>query len=52
MLDEHSTAEKFVEEFLIDLMTERVMSMFAGIQASSTIGLQASLSTDYGAGSS
>jgi hypothetical protein len=52
MLDEHNTAEKFVEEFLIDLMTERVMSMFAGIQASSTIGLQASLSTDYGAGSS
>jgi hypothetical protein len=43
-----STAEKDVEEFLIDLMTERVMSeqgLSTGVQASSTRGLQASTST-------
>jgi hypothetical protein len=48
MSDELSTAEKIVEEVLIDLMTERVMSeraMSASIQASLMRGLQASLST-------
>jgi hypothetical protein len=55
MSDELSAAEKIVEEVLIDLMTERVMSerdMSAIIQASSTRGLHASLSTDHVAGSS
>jgi hypothetical protein len=52
MSDEFSAAEKVVEEVLIDLMTERVMSMSAGIQASSTRGLQASPSTARGARSS
>jgi hypothetical protein len=55
MSDELSAAEKIVEEVLIDLMTERVMSereMSASIQASSTRGLQASPSTAHGAGSS
>jgi hypothetical protein len=41
--DELSTVEKSVEEILIDLMAEKVMS--AGVQASSTRGLQASPST-------
>jgi hypothetical protein len=48
MSDELSTAEKVVEEVLIDLMTERVMSergLSTGIQASSMRGLQASPST-------
>jgi hypothetical protein len=35
MSNELSVIEKVVEEFLINLMTERVMSMSAGIQASS-----------------
>jgi hypothetical protein len=38
-----SAAEKVVEEVLIDLMTERVMSergVSTGVQASSTRGLQ------------
>jgi hypothetical protein len=52
MLDEFSVAEKIVEEVLIDLMTERVMSMSAGIQASSTRMVQASPSTAHGAGPS
>jgi hypothetical protein len=52
MSDELSTAEKVVEEVLIDLMTERVMSMSTGVQASSTRGLQASPSTAHGAGPS
>jgi hypothetical protein len=55
MLDELSTAEKIVEEVLIDLMTERVMferEMSASIQVSSKRGVQASLSTTHGAGSS
>jgi hypothetical protein len=52
MSNEFSAAEKVVEEFLIDLMNERVMSMSAGIQASSTRGLQASPSTARGARSS
>jgi hypothetical protein len=55
MSDELNTAEKVVEEVLIDLMTERVMSerrMSAGVQASSTGGVQASPSTSRGAGTS
>jgi hypothetical protein len=52
MSDEFSAAEKIVEEVLIDLMTERVMSMSAGIQASSTRGVQASPSTAHGSGPS
>jgi hypothetical protein len=43
-----STAEKAVEQVLIDLMTERVMSergVSTGVQSSSTRELQASLST-------
>jgi hypothetical protein len=55
MSDELSAAEKIVEEVLIDLMTERVMSereMSASIQASSTRGVQASPSTARGARSS
>jgi hypothetical protein len=52
MSDEFSVAEKIFEEVLIDLMTEREMSMSVGIQASSTRGLQASPSTSRGAGSS
>jgi hypothetical protein len=40
MSGERSAIEKSVEEILVDLMTERVMSV--GIQASSTGGLQAS----------
>jgi hypothetical protein len=48
MSDELSAAEKVVEEVLIDLMTERVMSergLSTGVQASSTRGPQASPST-------
>jgi len=48
MSDELSIVEKAVKEVLIDLMAERVMSerrMSAGVQASSTGGVQASLST-------
>jgi hypothetical protein len=55
MSDELSAAEKIVEEVLIDLMTERVMSereMSASIQASSTRGVKASPSTARGARSS
>jgi hypothetical protein len=43
MSGEHSAVEKSMEEILVDLMAERVMSV--GIQASSTRGLQASPST-------
>jgi hypothetical protein len=43
MSGERSAVEKSVEEILVDLMTEKVMSV--GIQASSTGGLQASPST-------
>jgi hypothetical protein len=46
MSDELSAAEKIVEEVLIDLMAEKVMS--ASIQASSTRGVQASPSTARG----
>jgi hypothetical protein len=49
MSDELSAAEKIVEEVLIDLMTERVMSMSIGVQASSMRGLPASPSTAHGA---
>jgi hypothetical protein len=44
MSDERSTLEKSVEEILVDLMTEKVM--YVQIHASSTGGLQASLSTE------
>jgi hypothetical protein len=55
MSDELSVVEKAVEEVLIDLMAERVMlerRMFAGVQASSTGGFQASPSTACGVGPS
>jgi hypothetical protein len=45
MSNELSIVEKFVEEVLINLMTERVMSMSAGIQASLMRTVQASPST-------
>jgi hypothetical protein len=48
MSGERSTVEKSVEEILVDLMTEKVMSV--GIQASSTGGLQASPSTGWRSG--
>jgi hypothetical protein len=47
MSGELSAAKKFVEEVLINLMTERVMSMFIGVQASSMRGMSASLSTAH-----
>jgi hypothetical protein len=50
MSDKLSSIEKFVEEVLIDLMTERVMSMSTGIQASSMRGLPTSPSIARGAG--
>jgi hypothetical protein len=43
MLGEHSALEKSLEDILLDLMVERVMSV--GIQDFSTGGLQASTST-------
>jgi hypothetical protein len=52
MLYELNTVEKLVEEVLIDLMDERVMSerrMSAGVKASFTGGVQASPSTARGA---
>jgi hypothetical protein len=49
MSDELSIAEKIVEEVLINLKNERFMPMSTGVQASSTRGLSASLSTDRGA---
>jgi hypothetical protein len=52
MLDKLSAAEKVFEEFLIDLMTERVMSMSTGIQASSKGGLPTSPYTARGVGPS
>jgi hypothetical protein len=45
MSGEHSTLEKSVEEILINLMTEKVMSI--GMQASSMGGLQESPSTAH-----
>jgi hypothetical protein len=47
-----SAAEKVVEEILIDLMTEKSMSMYEAIHASSTGTVQASLSTAHGVGPS
>jgi hypothetical protein len=44
---EFSAAEKVVEEVLINLMTERVMSMSTGVQASSMRTVQASPSTAH-----
>jgi hypothetical protein len=52
MSDELSAIEKIVEEVLIDLMTERVMLISIGIQASSMRGLPTSPSTARGAGPS
>jgi hypothetical protein len=43
MLGEHSVLEKFVEDILMELMVERVMSV--GIQTSLIGGLQVSPST-------
>jgi hypothetical protein len=51
MSEELSAVEESVKEVLIDLMTERVMSkrvIFVGVHASSTRGVQASLSTARG----
>jgi hypothetical protein len=45
MLGDLSVVEKSVEEIVIDIMAEKVMS--AGVQASSTAGLQASPSTAH-----
>jgi hypothetical protein len=47
-----STAEKFVEEVLIDLMTKKSMSKYKGIQTSSTKIVQASPSIAHGVGPS
>jgi hypothetical protein len=49
MSDELSAAKKVFEEVLIDLMTERVMSMSTSVQESSMRGLLASPSTTHGA---
>jgi hypothetical protein len=49
MLDELSIVEKFVKEFMIKLMTKRFMSIYTGVQASSTRGIPASSSTTCGA---
>jgi hypothetical protein len=45
MSEELSIVEKDIEEFFIDLMTKRVMSMSEGIQDSSTRTVQVSPST-------
>jgi hypothetical protein len=50
MSDEIREVEKSVEDILIDLMAEKVMPV--DIQASSTRGVQASLSTSRGYGPS
>jgi hypothetical protein len=50
MLDDLSEVEKSIEDILIDLMIEKVMS--TGVQASSTRGVQASPSTSHGSGPS
>jgi hypothetical protein len=52
MSKELITFEEFVKEVLIELMTKSVMSMFVGVQASSTRGVQASPSTACGSGPS
>jgi hypothetical protein len=54
-LEELNAVEKAVEEVLVDLMAERVMSerrMSAGVQASSTGGVWDSLSIAHEAGPS
>jgi hypothetical protein len=50
MSSDFNEIEKSIEEILIDLMDEKVMSM--GVQASSTRGVQASPSTSHGSGAS
>jgi hypothetical protein len=50
MSDELNATEKVIEEVLIDLMAEKVMSVRA--QASSMRGVQASPSTAHGSGPS
>jgi hypothetical protein len=50
MSEELSAVEESVKEVLINLMTERVMSV--GVKASSTRGVQAFLSTTHGSGPS
>jgi hypothetical protein len=50
MSGDFSAVEKSIEEILIDLMDEKVMS--TGVQASSTRGVQASPSTARGSGPS
>jgi hypothetical protein len=52
MSDEFITVEKVVENVMINLMTKRVMSMSAGVQASSTRMVQASSLTTCGVGPS
>jgi hypothetical protein len=52
MSDEFSATKKVFEEVLINLMTERVISMHAGVQVSLTRGVQSSLSTARGLGPS
>jgi hypothetical protein len=52
MSNELIASEKIVEEVLIDLMTERVMSMSIGIQASLMRGVQTSPSNSCGSGPS
>jgi hypothetical protein len=55
MSEELSALEESMKEVLADLRTEKVMSerrMSAGVQASSTGGVQASPSTAHGAGTS
>ena len=50
MSDNISVVEKSIEEIIIDLMVEKVMSL--AVQASSTRGMQASPSTILGSGPS
>jgi hypothetical protein len=55
MSEELSALEEYGKEVLIDIRTEKVMPekrMFAGVQASSTEGVQACPSISHGAGSS
>jgi hypothetical protein len=52
MSNEVSAIERVVEEVMINLMTERVMLMSTGVQASSMRGLQASPSNARGVGPS
>jgi hypothetical protein len=48
MLDKFTTTEEGVKEVLIDLMTERLMSMSVGIKAASMRAMQASPSIARG----